>query len=219
MDLLSSKKYVRSWKSEEYLKKYKHVKGDKLQRYIYEDLGLLYVAPSIYKSKHFSVSGRSQIDQNTIGVCFNNGIEIQRAVYSRETILRYLAYCKMDAEIRHYDHGIVGGLWLYDCLMKNYNMQYQNEKQRNSNIVFDDFLLDGRLHFWGEQRKIFAYLADCIISHNIWPIEFEENSLMIKVLDERLPFERMVRKVMGLDNWLAVNLYIDTEAKEIEIKY
>jgi len=274
-------KYEYGRNTREYLQEYRPINGDKHQRFIYEDLGLLYVAPSIYKP-HFSAIRKQENVTERSDICFNNGIKVNRAMYRRETILRYLEYCKMDEEIRHYDHGIVGGLWLYDCLMKNYYMQYQKEKQRNHDIVIEDFMLDGQLHFSDEQWNIFAYLADCVITHNMWPaneytnekykkcgldeltrerfrritfgdnpilfilaladtiepiktysdcisdarviwsgidIEFMEDGLKIKIQDERLTFEKLAKKVIGLDNWLAVNVCIDTEEKEIEIRY
>lgn len=53
----------------------------------------------------------------------------------------------MTDEIRHYDHGIVGGLWLYDNLIKNYYITYLSEKEKSENVNFDDFYVNGHLHF------------------------------------------------------------------------
>ena len=71
----------------------------------------------------------------------------------------------MNEEINHYDHGIVGGLWLYDSFVKNYYLSYIS--LNNPRIDFNDFYIK-HLHFDTNQFSIFAYLADCIISHNIW---------------------------------------------------
>lgn len=102
------------------------------------------------------------------GIRFSNGVTIYNALYSRKTVLDYLEYCKMTDGIRHYDHGIVGGLWLYDSLMKNYHIAYWKEKEKDKNVNFKDFLVDDYWHFSEEQKMIFAYLADCIIAHNMW---------------------------------------------------
>ena len=124
------------------------------------------------------------------GIRFNNGLEIRKSMYSRNTVLNYLEFCKMDEKIRHYDHGIVGGLWLFDSLMKNYNKQYTIEKRNNRNTDFYDFYTSEHLHFSGEQRKIFGYLADCIIAHNMWPANESTNAKYIKCKLDELTKER-----------------------------
>lgn len=271
-------------KAKEYLKKYKTVKGSCImKRCEYEDLGLIFVAPSRYKSVPFSMRNRDDYIKGFDGITFSNGVTIREAMYSRKTVLDYLEYCKMDEEIKHYDHGIVGGLWLYDSLMKNYHRAYWNEKQKDKDVNFTDFLVDGYWHFSEEQKIIFAYLADCIIAHNMWPanpdkidmykrcgldeltpprfrkISFERNPILfilaiadtiepiklylsvsqmsevdiwkgidiffskeyirIKILDNRLSFERLLCKVNGLDDWLDVKVVTDNEQREVTIVF
>ncbi len=64
------------------------------------------------------------------------------------------------------DHGIVGGLMLYDRLRKNY---YQAKKKigRKQKDENDSFEYNG-LFFSKEHFKYYAEAADAIISHNIW---------------------------------------------------
>jgi len=156
--------------AKEYLKTYKQVKGSCIrQRYEYEDLGLIFAAPSRYKSASFSTLNCNHYVERFGGITFSNGVTVYKSMYSRKTVLNYLEYCKMADGIRHYDHGIVGGLWLYDSLMKNYYRTYYIEKEENEHVNFKNFWVDGYWHFSEEQKAVFAYLADCIIAHNMWP--------------------------------------------------
>lgn len=98
-------------------------------------------------------------------IIFNNGTIITSSVYHKSTIFNYLEYCKMNEYINHYDHRIVGGLWLYDSLVKNYYLSYISLNDDSKNI--ENFYVNN-LHFSVNQFPIFAYLADCIISHNMW---------------------------------------------------
>lgn len=129
----------------------------------YYDLGIAFPVPSRYIRYHTpTVRTKYEIPYYN-GISFNNGTTIKKSMYTRETIFNYLEYCKMNPEINHYDHGIVGGLWLYDSLVKNYYLSFS----RNKSADFNDFYIND-LHFSTSQFPIFAYLADCIISHNMW---------------------------------------------------
>jgi len=46
---------------------------------------------------------------------------------------------------------------------------YYIEKEENEHVNFKNFWVDGYWHFSEEQKAVFAYLADCIIAHNMWP--------------------------------------------------
>lgn len=277
-------KYVYRQNAKEYLRKYKQVKCNCIrQRYEYEDLGVIFEAPSRYRSASFSVRGGDNYVKQFDGIMFSNGVTIYNSMYSRKTVLDYLEYCKMTDGIRHYDHGIVGGLWLYDSLMKNYHRAYWKEKEKDKNINFKDFVVEGHWHFFEEQKVIFAYLADCIIAHNMWPasldkidiykrcgldeltlprfekISFERNPILfilaiadtiepiklylstsqlsevdiwrgidisflkehikIKILDDKLSFENLLSKVMGLDDWVNVKTVADSDKREVKIVF
>lgn len=134
----------------------------------YYDLGIIYPAPCYFKTNTimpYRIADSKNNPRPNNRIIFNNGTIITRSIYSKSTIFNYLEYCKMNEEINHYDHGIVGGLWLYDSLVKNYYLSYIS--LNNPRIDFNDFYIK-HLHFDTNQFSIFAYLADCIISHNMW---------------------------------------------------
>lgn len=134
----------------------------------YYDLGIIYPAPCYFKTSPimpYRIANSKNNPRPNNRIIFNNGTIITRSIYPKSTIFNYLEYCKMNEEINHYDHGIVGGLWLYDSFVKNYYLSYIS--LNNPRIDFNDFYIK-HLHFDTNQFSIFAYLADCIISHNIW---------------------------------------------------
>lgn len=180
---------------ENYLKESKNLNSDlnKEVNYIFKrrpfgqypvensDLGVIFDAPHKYVYN-------SPFKHANDGIRFSNGTYIRNPRYSKDTILNYLEYCKMFEEINHYDHGIVGGVWLYDSLVKNHYKQYIVETKRHKSYInINCFINSDNLLFSKEQWKIFSYLADCIISHNIWPANNERNDLYRECeLDELL---------------------------------
>lgn len=189
--------------------------------------------------------GRDNYVKPFEGIRFSNGVTIYNALYSRKTVLDYLEYCKMTDGIRHYDHGIVGGLWLYDSLMKNYHIAYWKEKEKDKNVNFKDFLVDGYWHFSEEQKMIFAYLADCIIAHNMWPaspdkidmykrcgldeltpprfrkISFERNPILfiLAIADtiEPIKLYLSVSQMSEVDIWKGIDIFFSKEYIRIKI--
>lgn len=134
----------------------------------YYDLGIIYSSPCYFRInpiKPCSITNSRNNPCSNNSIIFNNGTIITRSMYSKSTIFNYLEYCKMNEDINHYDHGIVGGLWLYDSLVKNYYLSYISLNDDSKNI--ENFYINN-LHFCVNQFPIFAYLADCIISHNMW---------------------------------------------------
>ncbi|MBR0598601.1 hypothetical protein [Sinanaerobacter chloroacetimidivorans] len=102
---------------------------------------------------------------NTIQIKAANGQEIKVPSFPSKTISRYFDLrLTLDGKC---DHGIVGGFLFFDCITKNYIKAFQSEFQENRNSQFSNFVHNGLL-FCGEQIPIFAYIADCIISHNLW---------------------------------------------------
>ncbi|MDO5381398.1 MAG: hypothetical protein Q4F06_01580 [Eubacteriales bacterium] len=73
------------------------------------------------------------------------------------------------------DHGLVGADEFYSRMYVNYIKEYRlvakNKLYREN---FHDFYNENGLHFCSEQFKIFAYIADCIASHNIFKAEDNE---------------------------------------------
>lgn len=97
---------------------------------------------------------------------FNNDTIIHGHRYLSSTITRYMNYC---INIREkVDHGIIGGLLFYDRMLKNYALSYiAHAHACVDEPDIKDFHYRDR-HFCFEQLKAFAYIADCILSHNIW---------------------------------------------------
>ena len=185
-------KFVYKKDTDEYKNKYKRkMCFPKLKRDIYEDLGVLYGAPTKYrKNGIFQRRDKKDCTNEFDSIIFNNGIKVCESTYGRGTVFKYLEYCKTTDEIRHYDHGIVGGLWLYDKLIKNYYKAYWKEKEKRTDVDFDNFYVDGHLHFFTEQKMIFAYLADCIIAHNMWSASLDKIDMYKKYgLDKLIPPE------------------------------
>ena len=96
----------------------------------------------------------------------NNGATIRRPRYSSAIITRYLNYCINAREKT--DHGIIGGLLFYDRMLKNYMIAYVTQSRESDHMLgLEDFYYQGK-HFCMEQLKIFAYISDCILSHNVF---------------------------------------------------
>lgn len=134
----------------------------------YYDLGIIYSSPCYFRInpiKPCSIANSRNNPCSNNSIIFNNGTIITSSMYHKSTIFNYLEYCKMNEYINHYDHGIAGGLWLYDSLVKNYYLSYISLNDDSKNI--ENFYINN-LHFCVNQFPIFAYLADCIISHNMW---------------------------------------------------
>ena len=70
------------------------------------------------------------------------------------------------------DHGIMGGMLFYDLIIKNYLWEYSRAKELNPETSVYSFfitnILDRSLSVNLEQTAMFLYVADCIMSHNIW---------------------------------------------------
>ena len=96
----------------------------------------------------------------------NNGTTIRGHQYLSATITRYMNYCINKR--KRVDHGVVGGLLFYDRMLKNYALAYLAYSRECPTIPdLEDFFYRNR-HFRVEQLKIFSYISDCILSHNIW---------------------------------------------------
>lgn len=99
-----------------------------------------------------------------IKVLLNNEIvEIRHRFFSEKEVSSYYKYRL--AEFGVFDHGIVGGYIFFDSIMKCYFKSY---KERD--FVEDSVLSFSKnyKYFCVEQIPMFAYLADCITSHNIF---------------------------------------------------
>lgn len=92
--------------------------------------------------------------------------------YSIDTIKIYYNYCRN--ECNFINHGIIGGLLLYDKLMKNFESNKREALSRNSNLDVKDFEHKG-LHWSSSHKDFYKLAADSIISHNIWLATNDDN--------------------------------------------
>jgi len=102
-----------------------------------------------------------------------NGIDLKIPMRTSNDISRYFAYRLLLGNHNGcIDHGIAGGVIFFDKIIKNYAKSYLQAKKRDHNICIMEFLnpndYDHKLFFSFDQLKIFSYISDCIINHNIW---------------------------------------------------
>lgn len=65
------------------------------------------------------------------------------------------------------DHGIIGGILLYDRLRKNYDLAYRKQLESDP-ITFQEHFMYNNLLWSSCQFEYFAEIAETIIAHNIW---------------------------------------------------
>lgn len=98
---------------------------------------------------------------------YNNGTIIRKPRYSESVKNNYFYYRLFEMSVL--DHGIVGADEFFSKLVVNYVKEYRKMASREyvwENIY--EFHNEEGLHFCAEQIKLFAYIADCIASHNIY---------------------------------------------------
>jgi hypothetical protein len=99
----------------------------------------------------------------------------------KETILRYYDFCRQ--EKCFINHGIVGGIMLYDKLLKNFydNREKAKEEAREKGLNIDDNDFEYNNLHWSINHKEFYKLAsDSIILHNIWYAYTEKDKELYK---------------------------------------
>ncbi len=65
------------------------------------------------------------------------------------------------------DHGIAGGILLYNSLRQNYAEVYNYCRGVNNNVSYDNFKWNG-LHLSSSHFREYAKCANAIIQHNLW---------------------------------------------------
>lgn len=109
---------------------------------------------------------------------FTDGTVIRRPWYNHRLKNNYFLYRLLEMNV--IDHGIIGGDIFFSKMKKNYD-------QRNQ-FGTDEFWDYRGNYFCIEQRNVFAYIADCIISHNIFIANNETEKLYEKYeLQELMP--------------------------------
>lgn len=143
----------------------------------YQEHGIdvIYTAPPFGARSNIAHYSRNVLHELSCNIEYTNGTIIKRPRYSEETKNNYFYYRLY--EMQALDHGIVGADELFSKLVINYVKEYRVMASRDFfRDTFYEFHNDRGLHFSCEQFKIFAYIADCIASHNMYKAEDNEES-------------------------------------------
>jgi hypothetical protein len=87
------------------------------------------------------------------------------SLFTVGTIKRYYRYCQK--KHNYINHGIIGGLLLYDKLKKNFEENKDKALLKNPNLNPNDFIYNN-LHWSSSHEDYYKLVASSIISHNIW---------------------------------------------------
>ncbi|MBX4270332.1 hypothetical protein [Clostridium estertheticum] len=118
----------------------------------------------INKNKQESIKNNDICNKQCKGtIVFSNNTRILESHYSNRIKNNYLKYIMF--EYQHIDHGISGADYMYFKLVENYRDKCRITCNLDDLTNFED---EYNRHFNCEQFKIFAYISDCIASHNIW---------------------------------------------------
>ncbi len=134
---------------------------------LYHDIGY------IYEEKHcceylrmLQANGLDAI-QEICNIKYLHNYEFK--TYSKENVNLYLS-CRAQCSkgrLGKIDHGIAGGLLLYDRLRKNFEVAWRKARKSDPTISKSYFTYNG-LCFSNKHYGDYAKAADAIISHNIW---------------------------------------------------
>lgn len=126
----------------------------------------------------------NEITKNaTLFECNNNVTEgvVPSPTYSEEIINSYFRKRLHDGCI---DHGIASGFIFYDSLVKNYLEKKSKYSPGKPSVTFED----NELTYRPEHILLFKYIADAIITHNVWRYDEDSKPEYAKygLLDKRL---------------------------------
>lgn len=107
------------------------------------------------------------------------------STYTKNEIEAYLRYRAKDEEGEAFgciDHGIVGGLLLYDRLRRQFEQHWgkyvEINENKYANLSRDEFYIEGKngnlLRLSEEDFFAYAKAADAIIAHNVWKKTLEQ---------------------------------------------
>lgn len=131
---------------------------------LYHDIGYVYEEESTYEHLCALQTGGLDAAKKICGIEYISNDEF--STYCKEYVNIYLSHrarCTYGKKGK-IDHGIVGGLMLYDRLRKN----YESAKQKTGLAGTESGFYYNGLFFSKEHFKYYAEAADAIIAHNIW---------------------------------------------------
>lgn len=151
---------------------------------LYHDIGYVYEATSCCEYlKNIQIEGLTAIKEIC---CLNYLDDLIFKTFTKNQVNIYLSHrakCT-NGKMGVIDHGIVGGLMLYDGLRENYEKTWKTINDKGIKCSREKFCYNG-LYFSNKHFEDYALAADAIISHNIWmstlnPFLVEENMGIIK---------------------------------------
>ena len=103
------------------------------------------------------------------GLQFACGATVTGFRYPQKLLMQYFSYGIHRLFPPCYNHGIIGGYLLFDRLLKVYESAYRHRYPEHGEEYagIESFEWSGK-HFCIEQIPVFAHIADCVISHNVW---------------------------------------------------
>lgn len=148
------------------------------------------------------------------GLKFECGIWIKGFTYSSLLAANYFDYCIHELPKPVYNHGIIGGYLFFDRMIKNYIYAYKTEHpfvHPNSGQYpgLESFDCHGR-HFCSEQLSIFAYIADCIIAHDMWKADESDEDRYLNYGLKRLVGENYQKISFQRNPLLFILAIVDT---------
>lgn len=133
----------------------------------YHDIGYIYEEnPCCKQLRKIQTKGLAAL-KNICDIKYYEKDEFR--TYNERNIDLYLSYrakCS-NGKMGVIDHGIAGGLMLYDRLRKNYEQAWEKASTTDKNLTKNSFNYNS-LYFSTKHFQYYAKAADAIISHNIW---------------------------------------------------
>lgn len=139
-------------------------------------IDITYLSPTFGERTNISNYSRNLVQRLGCNIEYNNGTIINKPRYSSKTKNNYFYYRLYEMGVL--DHGIVGADEFFSRLVVNYVKEYRimaaGDFFRESIYEFHN---ERGLHFCSEQLKLFAYIADCIASHNMYMADDNEGRI------------------------------------------
>lgn len=139
-------------------------------------IDITYLSPPFGERTNISNYSRNSVQRLGCNIEYNNGMIINKPRYSSKAKNNYFYYRLYEMGVL--DHGIVGADEFFSRLVVNYVKEYRIMAAGNffRESIYE-FHNERGLHFCSEQLKLFAYIADCIASHNMYMADDNEGCI------------------------------------------
>ena len=181
---------------------------------LYHDVG--YIFENRNDSNHLCIVQRDGIKGLQDIFRIKNIHKKEFKTYSKDQVELYL---KKRSEIKSkLDHGIVGGLLLYDKLRKQFEIAWKRRTDINDSresFYIEDECNSRQLHLSNRHYEAYAKAADAIIAHNIW-----QNTLLSYYETDDATEKNIKKKIdfIGIENELCFILCLADTLEPIKRK-